>query len=283
MISTGHVFSAIDTLKEYGVDEKNIYYPKERICYINGTSGGFNRYHDYLSPIDMHINKEHYFNAYELLEDDKSKAIFRTLCWYRLTGEIIDKSLLNDDSSYFNNSHTVLSDSECYVDVGAYSGDSVIEFMTKTNYCYKSIVVIEPGRERCNNMKNLFRNFEHIEIINCGVGKEESELYLDDMYMNNSIGEKCFIHTLDTILKEKEISVIKMDIEGMEREALSGAQRIIRETAPTLAVCVYHLVTDIWYLIEMLHQMQPEYHFVLEQPITGSLSETVLYAYIQRK
>lgn len=283
VISVNLVFSALNTLKEYGVDEKDIYYPKERICYISGSCMGFNRYHDYLSPIDMLINKEHYLDAYELLEDDKSKAIFRMLCWYRLTGEIIDKSLLNDDVSYFNNSYAALSQNECFVDVGAYNGDSVMEFMVKTNYNYKSIMAIEPSKEHCKKMENLFKSFKNIEIINCGVGKEESAFYLDGMQMNNSIGEKCFVHTLDTILKEKEISVIKMDIEGMEREALSGAQRIIKEKAPMLAVCVYHLVTDIWYLVEMLHQMQPKYHFVLEQSITSSLNQTVLYAYSCQK
>ena len=279
MICINVVFSAISTLKEYGVDEKDIYFPRERICHINGFVKGFNRYHDYLSPIDMHVNKAHYLKAYELLEDDNSKAIFRTLCWYRLTGEIIDKHLLNDDLSYFNNSYAVPSKNECFVDVGAYNGDTIMEFMAKTNYNYKSIIAIEPSSKQCMRMEDLFKNYENIEIINCGVGEEEAELYLDGMQMNHNAGEKCFIHTLDTILEEKDVSIIKMDIDGMERKALNGAHRIIRERAPMLAVCIYHLTTDIWYLIEMLHQMQPKYHFVLEQPITTALSETVLYAY----
>ena len=41
------------------------------------------------------------------------------------------------------------------------------------------------------------------------------------------------------------ISLIKLDIEGAEREALKGAERIIKKCRPVLAICAYHLQDDL--------------------------------------
>ncbi len=71
-----------------------------------------------------------------------------------------------------------------------------------------------------------------------------------------------------------------MDIEGMEMQALEGAKEIIMTQKPKLAICVYHLIRDIWQIQEKLMQFVPEYQFCLEQPVHVSMSETVLYAFV---
>ncbi|MGU3537376.1 FkbM family methyltransferase [Methylobacterium sp. A54F] len=50
--------------------------------------------------------------------------------------------------------------------------------------------------------------------------------------------------TLDNLATSR-IDLIKMDIEGAERPALAGAQRIIREDKPFLAIAAYHRPEDI--------------------------------------
>jgi FkbM family methyltransferase len=53
--------------------------------------------------------------------------------------------------------------------------------------------------------------------------------------------------TLDGIvdeLKLDRVDFIKMDIEGAERHALAGAERLLAAQKPRLAICIYHAADD---------------------------------------
>lgn len=82
---------------------------------------------------------------------------------------------------------------------------------------------------------------------------------------------------LDEIAGDRRITFIKMDIEGAEKEALVGAQNIIRNQKPKLAISIYHKKEDIWELPALLLEMNPEYQFYLRHYSLRE-AETVLYA-----
>lgn len=278
IIAIENVYSAVNTLRKNGVEEANIIYPKERMCFIMGEAGGFNRYHSYISAIDMVQNRQKYIEMYELLSDEKSKKIFLTLLLYRLTGDIYQEyDLFNRDATYF--SRTKLMDNESFVDVGAYIGDSIIEFLERTHGTYSSIIAIEADKRRADDLESQFENLHDFTVYKCGVGRHKETIEFDGMQMVES-GTSVEVRTLDDILEKERVSIIKMDIESMERDALEGCRKVIKSQKPLLAICVYHLTNDIWYLGLLIHEILPEYKFYLEQPITSSLSETVLYAYI---
>lgn len=61
--------------------------------------------------------------------------------------------------------------------------------------------------------------------------------------VNKFVGEKDMndVISLDTFFKDKQIDLIKMDIEGNEIKALLGAQNLIKGDKPLkFAVCAYH-------------------------------------------
>lgn len=85
--------------------------------------------------------------------------------------------------------------------------------------------------------------------------------------------------SIDDLIKEKQTKVnfIKLDIEGVELQALQGAQWVIRTFQPTLAVCLYHNMQDFIEIPQYLKSINPDYAFHLGH-VTAYQEETVLFA-----
>jgi hypothetical protein len=74
--------------------------------------------------------------------------------------------------------------------------------------------------------------------------------------------EKIKITTLDNFAHEqnlKKLDFIKADIEGAERDMLKGARGILKEFAPKLALCTYHLPDDPQVLENLIMEANPKY------------------------
>lgn len=76
---------------------------------------------------------------------------------------------------------------------------------------------------------------------------------------------------------EELVTLIKMDIEGAEQEALLGAKRIISEYQPKLAICIYHRIEDLWEIPLLIKELNPEYHLYIRN-YEDRLDEIVCYA-----
>ncbi len=71
--------------------------------------------------------------------------------------------------------------------------------------------------------------------------------------------------TLDDFVKEKNlerVDFIKSDIEGFERNMLQGAQETLKNFAPKLALCTYHLPDDPEVMTDLIMQANPNYKIV---------------------
>ena len=85
------------------------------------------------------------------------------------------------------------------------------------------------------------------------------------------------VRKLDDMLRDRKVTFLKMDIEGSELAALRGAERIIREQRPKLAICVYHKPEDMWEIPGFILNCHPDYKLYLRH-YSISYTETVLYA-----
>ena len=90
-----------------------------------------------------------------------------------------------------------------------------------------------------------------MEIIDKGVWVETKTLYFrSEGKSSSAISDEGDV-SIDVIklddMYEKftKNSLIKMDIEGSELEALKGAEKVIREISPALTICVYHKREDL--------------------------------------
>ena len=81
----------------------------------------------------------------------------------------------------------------------------------------------------------------------------------------------------DVMTGAARVTLLKLDGEGAEANALRGAGRILREHRPVVMVCVYHGPTDLWDLPLLVDSWVPGCRLYLRQHgIDGW--ETVCYA-----
>ena len=86
--------------------------------------------------------------------------------------------------------------------------------------------------------------------------------------------------TIDAFVEQRRVTkldLIKMDIEGAEREALKGASQTLRTLKPKLAIAVYHRIEDFEDLPRFIDALGAGYRFHLGHHTLGK-GETVLYA-----
>ena len=88
--------------------------------------------------------------------------------------------------------------------------------------------------------------------------------------------ESVEVDALDNQSWGKDVTFIKMDVEGFESNAILGAKRILQEQQPKLAISVYHRPEDIWALPLLILDINPNYKFYLRHYSLRN-TETVLY------
>lgn len=231
--------------------------------------------------------------VYERLADEKSKKIYRCLLNYRISKspvwlEQIRDCVDREENQYFD--RELLSGygfSEGFVDAGAYVGDTAASFFSHfpqyegSYYCMEAGT--KPYERLCRNLEKI--NAKKMITYQCAVWNKKGTLKFDTTTFGDGggsrvseEGETVECDSLDHLLAGKEIGFIKMDIEGAEKRALLGAERLIRECRPILAICIYHKPEDFFDIPEtILNIAKDEYSFYVRQYRYGQ-SETVLYA-----
>jgi hypothetical protein len=84
-------------------------------------------------------------------------------------------------------------------------------------------------------------------------------------YIAANLTEKIKITALDNFVHEQKlerVDFIKSDIEGAERDMLKGARGVLKEFAPKLALCTYHLPDDPEVMEALIKDANPDYKVV---------------------
>lgn len=223
------------------------------------------------------------------LADQESRDIIHNRCKTFLTGDLsyIDKNEINSHS-YFSQDFYPISSDEVLFDCGAFTGDTIEDFVTFTNKKYKKIVAFEPDEKNVKRLNAFINNkIENVVVIQKATGDKNGKV----AFLNNG---NMFSKTVDVKDSSDELIVdivrldnyidyhptlIKMDIEGAELDSLIGATQIIKTLKPKLAICIYHMPFDFYEIPKFLKSLVPEYKFKVRQHESG-FCETVLYAYI---
>ncbi|HON59603.1 MAG TPA: FkbM family methyltransferase [Smithella sp.] len=229
---------------------------------------------------DLENHFEKYQWVYQRLEDSASRKILMNLVNFRASGDLHYMLDFEDrrEHQYFEDFFE-WGDGEVFVDAGGYDGLTSLAFIQRCPK-YRSIHFFEPDSR---NLELARKNLsEHPRIYYyrmgladgrqtlrfCSGGGSASKISRDgDVEIN--------VEALDDLIQEK-ISFIKMDIEGAEEAALSGAKNHIANDHPRLAVCCYHRVEDLWKIPEQIMAVRNDYRLYLRH-YTDGLHETVMY------
>jgi FkbM family methyltransferase len=176
---------------------------------------------------------------------------------------------------------------EVYIDAGAYDGGSVYRFLRFCGGDYKKIYAFEPDAD---NLKLIAKQHdfsnENVQIIAKGAHRRADTLSFYSAAGSSQIdgagSETIDVAAIDDVVGDDAVTLIKMDIEGSELDALAGAKRTIVRNKPRLAICVYHKPEDILTIPLYIKSLVPEYRFYLRHyqcyRMIPNYCETVLYA-----
>jgi FkbM family methyltransferase len=232
-------------------------------------------------------NQERLQNVLNLLADDKSKKVLGCVFEYRMYKTPISQELYSENDQYFVKELIHISDDEVFIDGGAYTGDTIQQFMDtarKQKVKYKRIIAFEPDEKNYKMLSNYYGKKGNVTLINKGLSIKDDTLYFKEAGAAACIVDnekeasyKVPVINIDSVKACREATWIKMDIEGAEMDALRGAEETIKRNHPKLTICIYHSDEDMIRIIEYIHGLVPEYKLYVRHHSRSSV-ETVLYA-----
>lgn len=225
--------------------------------------------------------------VYGMLNDERSKEVFRNLLNYKISRDIGLIEQINDfthHDQYFDRSILPLGKDEVFVDLGAYNGDTVDAFVRHVGNAggsYSHIYAFEPDPQTFRQLEDRTSKYERVSCINKGAWKEDTVLrFTSEGFWTSSFDERGNIEVpvcaIDTEIGSR-VTLIKADIEGSEMEALHGAEKTIRAYKPSMVFCIYHRKEDIFHIPLYLKELNPAYQFYMRQ-YSEIPVESVVYA-----
>ena len=229
---------------------------------------------EYFDKEFYNLHYEEIVRAYNLLDDENSKAIFSSVINFKLTGRM--KYLLSSfslrDEIY---SLLPVDKIRIAVDAGAYNGDTARE-MKEYFSSISKIYALEPDKKNYKKLAKYSEAESEISILpinsaawNCdctgrfsGSGNRNSTAVATASYQHSE-DEISFVK-IDGLTSEK-IDYIKYDVEGAEREALEGSSEVILRDKPSLLISLYHRSRDIFDLINYVSKEYPQYALYLRR------------------
>lgn len=207
---------------------------------------------------------------YKKLSDYTSKQVLLGILnnWVFYSTAELEKCINKKFKHYFDLDLVPKCENEVFVDLGAYTGDTILDFIDCYGVnCYNNIYAYEITPSIFAYLKQNTKNLANVQCKQKAVKDKKGKISLlanaNDASSNRTQkGGDIECVTLDDDIKEK-ITMLKMDIEGDEPSAIIGAKNHIKNDTPTLFVSVYHNNVHLWELPQLIHKISPNYKMYL--------------------
>lgn len=204
-------------------------------------------------------------NFFKKLNDKKSVDVVEAIFKYRRYGRLDDYPQIDFGTEYIPVDLPRYKNPIRLIDCGAYNGIG-IEQLIHAGYELDSVVAFEPDTE--NYLRLVEKNygeFEKIFLPLAAWSKEDKLQFSNNGSMSSKLGDQGLTivqsATIDRVLPNYKPTLIKMDIEGAEFEALLGAKKTILECQPDLCISIYHSPADLYRIGELINSWNVNYKF----------------------
>ena len=217
--------------------------------------------------------------AYSLLADEQSKKVFESIIRFQITGDL---SCCFGCETPKSEAFEILDlgENESFLDLGAYRGDTVEEFLKSTK-SYSKIVAVEPDKRTFKKLQANCENTKSCILLNNAVWSCDCTLEFDGN-KGRGTSAKAGKERIDAVCvdgifeKYGEFTYLNIDIEGAENEMLKGAENALK-TKPKICMAAYHRSEDIFKLINKINVLNPDYRIYLRHHPHISFWDTNIY------
>lgn len=225
-------------------------------------------------------------NTEDLLADEQSKAIFRSVMEYRLTGDVTKLPGPDLVNPYHPADLPAWPVPLRFIDCGAFDGDTINDFL-KNKIGIQAVAAFEPDLNNYAKLSHFVsdhkKELPEANLFPCGVYSSTKQLAFETgqgMASNISNTGDTVIQcvALDDAIPTFAPNLIKMDIEGAEYDALLGARKLITTHTPGIAVSLYHRPEHLWQLPMLIENMAPGKYSLHMRSHAMNDFELVLYA-----
>ncbi len=201
-------------------------------------------------------------HVYDMLCDDRSRSVFAATVNFKLSGKLHWLRDFTDSRSLVFEQYLVPSDSEHYVDLGAYNGDTIRELLAYTGGKYGSITALEPDHKTFKKLKKyadvavpdarLFQagswSKPGTQLFASKGGRNSALLPVRHAVSHDRHTACVAVESVDHIMDGHPCTRMKIDVEGAEYETLMGAKQTIQRCHPALELSAYHRSEDLYEL-----------------------------------
>lgn len=234
-------------------------------------------------------NHESFYTAFgNQLADQESRQTLTNFIRYRAG---FDLSAMKDykvrlQDQYFES--FVDLNGASFIDGGGFDGDTSEE-VVKRFPGYSKIHFFGPSSVNMEKAKLRLGGYTGIEYHEHALSDVAGTLSFDPEGGSASqvvVGEGGLVQVsavrLDDVV-HGAVDFIKLDLEGWELKALTGAERIVRSSQPNLAIAIYHAAADLREIVAWARKAYDcmSLNFYLRH-YTQGWSETILYVFPER-
>jgi FkbM family methyltransferase len=168
---------------------------------------------------------------------------------------------------------------DVFVDCGAYTGDTIADFLQRRQNSFKHVIGIEPDPHNFAVMADFVNSLppeiaHKITVVNAAASDRRGTaefLSLGTMAsaladnMTPAAAAKTVVNCmpLDDIVGDVKPSFVKVDVEGSELLVLRGARRLLENAASVWGVTTEHRQSDLWEIPLFIRSVCDGYRYYL--------------------
>lgn len=255
------------------------FWQEELLERVEALSKQYELYAPHVPVVGTEAVDEGYLNRYEtaiqaayhLMADEQSRRVYAAVWNYKMSGKI---SYIREVTTPKEEAYALIRPcrEDVYLDLGAYDGDTVREMTKQAGGPLRRVFALEPDPKNFRKLSAFAETYAgNLHLLNAGVyDRDTSILFANKAGRHSAVsrdGEGIAVpmRSIDSVVGEEAVTIIKMDVEGEEGKALAGGKTVLARDCPRLIVSAYHRNEDTFALALQIHAMNPAYRLYLRQ------------------